>query len=265
MFGLYPGVDWRQAVAEIRHALVEFERTKHARSQGARVAAATVYAIAVDNLESALRRWLVGPSFVNQLRNDRYWQLLRGPGELAAFDLILTSEVEEQVRGIERILKSIEKFLAEFGSPDLTTAVLDTNVLLHHLPIDQMPWHEVLGAGSVRLIVPLRVVEELDQKKYAARNALADRARGVLANLGRRLASERTADAQAWTVQVLNLGAPRRRPADADEEILNDCLSLMAATPRLWLVTGDLSMQIRARALSIPFKALGDEHRRSLQ
>jgi len=43
--------------------------------------------------------------------------------------------------------------------------VIDTNVLLHHQLPDSVAWREVVGQESVRLVIPLRVIEELDEKK----------------------------------------------------------------------------------------------------
>jgi predicted ribonuclease YlaK len=56
-------------------------------------------------------------------------------------------------------------------------AVLDSNVLLHHLPPDQVNWQAATERPLVRLILPLRVVEELDSKKYGPSDRLRERAR----------------------------------------------------------------------------------------
>jgi hypothetical protein len=58
--------------------------------------------------------------------------------------------------------------------------VLDTNVLLHYQRPDNLPWPTVLHRASVRLVVPLRVVEELDEKTYSGNPTLASAARNVL-------------------------------------------------------------------------------------
>src|SRR5262249_39392866 len=46
-------------------------------------------------------------------------------------------------------------------------------------------WTEVIGTSPVRHAIPLRVIDELDEKKFARRGELADRARTVLAHLER--------------------------------------------------------------------------------
>jgi hypothetical protein len=45
-----------------------------------------------------------------------------------------------------------------------TIAVLDTNILLQYEEPLKVPWRKVLGVRSVRLIVPQRVVEELEPR-----------------------------------------------------------------------------------------------------
>lgn len=58
--------------------------------------------------------------------------------------------------------------------------MIDTNVRLEHLPPEQVKWSEVVKASLVRLVIPLRVLEELDEKKYTARDDKADWARRLL-------------------------------------------------------------------------------------
>ena len=61
--------------------------------------------------------------------------------------------------------------------------MLDTNILLQYQEPSKVRWRDVLRVESVRLIVPLRVVEELDAKKYSASKRLAERARVLLPRL----------------------------------------------------------------------------------
>jgi hypothetical protein len=47
--------------------------------------------------------------------------------------------------------------------------VPDTNALLHYTRFDQLPWRERAGQPAVRLIIPLAIIDELDNKKYVRR------------------------------------------------------------------------------------------------
>jgi hypothetical protein len=61
----------------------------------------------------------------------------------------------------------------------------DTNVLLHYTRFDQLPWRERVGQRAVRLMVPLAVIDELDNKKYARRGEFQQRARELLVLIDR--------------------------------------------------------------------------------
>lgn len=58
--------------------------------------------------------------------------------------------------------------------------MVDTNVLLQFQPPDQINWTELLHVAAVRLVIPLRVIEELDTKKHGRSQKLSERARELL-------------------------------------------------------------------------------------
>lgn len=144
--------------------------------------------------------------------------------------------------------------------------MIDTNVLLHYHPPDQIDWGGVIGSDEdVRLIVPLRVVNELDEKKYV-RGHIGKRARSVMSRLGATLlSSNRTPRdlTQGVSLEVAPFSEPRERPADADWEILSCCLTLLPHAPGLVLATGDTAMRIRAQQLNIDTRAIPEKHFRS--
>lgn len=145
--------------------------------------------------------------------------------------------------------------------------MLDTNVLLHYQPPAQVIWSDIVGHSPVRLIVPLRVVEELDEKKYARKDALASVARSILPWLETVVAATDKPGVvrDGVTAEVLVEPASRRRVLDADREILDTCLELMrfGAQP-VTLVTGDTAMLLRARGESVSTAKMPDRFRRQL-
>jgi predicted ribonuclease YlaK len=129
--------------------------------------------------------------------------------------------------------------------------VLDTNVLLHFQPPDQVDWPAVVGTPEGRLVLPLRVVEELDEKKYTARDNLADRARRLLSQLQTQLATSAggpTPLRENVTIEVPVDDGPRRRTLDADQEILDTCRELQSGGQGVTLVTDDTGMNLRGTA-----------------
>lgn len=138
------------------------------------------------------------------------------------------------------------------GTPGKLT-VLDTNVMLEYLPPQQIPWTQLLDADRVRLIIPLRVVEELDAKKYSGQR-LAPRARALLPWLEEHLGPGGIPGpiGDGVTIEVPIEAEGRVRPADADAEILTVCQDTEQLSGRAAvLMTADTSMRIRAQAAGI--------------
>jgi predicted ribonuclease YlaK len=102
-------------------------------------------------------------------------------------------------------------------------------------------------------MIPLRVLEELDQKKYGSSPRLRDVSRGVLSWIEDRFAQSASGpvpvgDADGTTVELLFPDTPRYKPSDADEEVLDVFDQVHTFVPSAILVTGDKAMRLRARA-----------------
>lgn len=111
-------------------------------------------------------------------------------------------------------------------------AVIDTHVLLHFEVPAQVNWLQILGSSSVRLVLPLRVIEELDTRNYTARSGLAERARGVISWLRSELGDDPRTGVpvrQGVTMEVYMPSGSRRRGGDAHQEVLDDCRAVLGA------------------------------------
>jgi hypothetical protein len=60
---------------------------------------------------------------------------------------------------------------------------VDIHVLLHHELADGVNWLEVVERPSVRVVIPLRVIEELDAKKYTHSARIRAKAQGLMPKL----------------------------------------------------------------------------------
>jgi len=145
-------------------------------------------------------------------------------------------------------------------------AVLDTNVLLQCLLPDQIRWASVIGE-SARLMLPLRVIEELDAKKYTGTQRVRDVARGLVPWLeglfpGSDCGPVPVGDPDATTMEVLLADRPRYRPMDADEEVLDVYYEVKLLAGRAKLVTADGGMRLRARAEGVELCFVPMEYRR---
>jgi hypothetical protein len=133
-------------------------------------------------------------------------------------------------------------------------AVIDTNILLEFMPPAQIDWRSLLATASVRLVIPLRVIEELDVLKYDRRRTeRADRARRILPQLGAALGDGGAPSPlrDGTTIEVLSGPGPRDRATDADEELLHTCQELEQFGDRsVTLISGDTAIRLRAQGLS---------------
>jgi hypothetical protein len=137
--------------------------------------------------------------------------------------------------------------------------IIDTNVLLECNRPDQVKWASIVEHEQhepVRLILPLRVIEEVDAKKYASTDRIQSAASKILRWLERLLSDSGCGPVPVGgpddtTIEILLADRPRYRPSDADEEILDVCGEVQLLTGRAKLVTADLGMRLRARAESV--------------
>ena len=143
-------------------------------------------------------------------------------------------------------------------------AVIDTNIFIEHQRPDYVDWPTIVGEQPVRLVVPLRVVEEVDAMKYQGHERTRRVAREILPWLEAVLKDG--TDPQNvrlnTTIEVQLQGAPRYRPMDADEEILDVYEDIRLLAGRARLITADCSMRIRARAMGFEVSVMPETYRR---
>lgn len=218
----------------------------------------------VEAAQMQLANWTSDPETLTMLQSASYWQIRALQESTPRPWPLITAEIELQAGFLRALLNDLQRRVRHASDGDGLPAVLDTNVLLEYLPIDQIPWVEVLGFAPVRLLIPLRVIEELDAKKYAGRPDLSKRARRVLPKLESLLRGERAGRlSEEVRVGVPIDPGPRLRPADADEEILDTARDIgqLGGKP-VTVVSGDTAMLIRADALGLRSIKLGEEHQR---
>lgn len=213
----------------------------------------------------ALQNTFDDPSTWADLHGEYFWRIRDLRAEQPRPVELIADEAERQGDRIEALRAQVLAF-AEFAADHAgCLAVLDTHVLLHFLPVDQVDWHEVVGEPVVHLILPLRVVEELDEKKYTGSEIVRPRARSVVQMLRKVLASGHGGPVeirQGTSLEVLLDDEPRHRPADADQEILDTARELDDAGLDIRLVTDDAGMELRAGALGLRVVRMPDKYQR---
>lgn len=227
----------------------------------------------VETLEQALRSWFEDDDGAVTGLYGEHYKLIRDMTAATPRPApLINDEVARQVRLLERLrakVEALEALRARGGQ----IAVLDTNALMHYQRPDEIPWAEVLGAPAVRIILPICVIDELDNKKYTGSDRMSRRADLASRALRQYSGDLRPGSAAALpdgtTLEVFLDDPDHVRIANPDEELLFRCLLLQRAIGRaVTIVTGDLGMQLRADALGlgqaeVPDKYSKDAMRRS--
>ena len=219
----------------------------------------------VSGVEPALKGIFVEPEAWTRLRDTAYWRIRELHEYSPRWQELIALEAELQAGRLEALRAEFEALEKRLDAAPGQIAVIDTNVLLEHQAPEQVKWMEVVNTSPVRLVIPLRVLEELDEKKYTARDDKADWARRLLSRLWTRLGPVGGKPVQlvdGVTVEVPVAGGPRRRTLDADQEVLDTCETIQRVGRSVILVTGDCGMAIRASALGIPVAMMAEKYLR---
>lgn len=219
----------------------------------------------VGTTESQLRNIFIDPTNWEHLYGERHWQIY-GLGEDSprAIEMI-NKELNLQADWLDGLADYLKELVDRVRAAPGQITVLDTNVLLHFMPPDQVDWAQVVGVSQVRLVLPLRVVEELDEKKYTARDDLADRTRRLLSQLRAQLAPTAGGPTELRsnvTIEVPVDDEQRRRTLDSDQEILDTCRELQSGGGSVVLVTDDAGMTLRAAAQATAVIAMPETYLR---
>jgi rRNA-processing protein FCF1 len=189
-------------------------------------------------------------------------------GRIAADQIYAVLQTESA-----QLIAQLEAAVAALTSPlpastlghDRTIIVLDTNTLLHYRNPDQINWQVLTGAPEVLLVVPLVVLDELDDKRNAKDTSLARRARNIASTIEHWTASagadSPTELADGVSILVLSEESGHRRLSNNDDEIIAVARSLADRGETVLVATADGGMRTRARVRGVRVLMLPDDHR----
>lgn len=270
---LLPGVTLDRADEVLRTA-----KNDWVNAQGGTYGFFHAYIGAVEKTYTQLRTCFAEPDLAGAIRGDAYWHLLTlgpVPAPPAPTEVIRASN-EAYGRVISDVIRELDRARAELDALTKLAArpglplILDTNVFHTWQRPDQIDWPTVLRGWketerTARLVVPLRVVDELDRQKYG-NGFLAESATKAVRFLQQTLAgragesasirANHTATLEVWT-------QTEDRSPDADLAILRCAMDLdVLRAGGARVVTGDLGMQLRAEHMDMQVRALPDDYRK---
>jgi hypothetical protein len=177
---------------------------------------------------------------------------------------MIYSEIEARRRDFEDAAAYLERHLDRMRRAPGLPVVVDSNVLLQSQRPDNVKWTGALKTPA-RVILPLRVIEEIDAKKYSNSDRLRQRARELLPWINHLFPEgdlgpvELRANA---TIELLLSERPRHRPEDADDEVLEVCHDVVRFAGQGRLMTADTAMRLRAMTEGLEVFFLASEWHR---
>jgi predicted ribonuclease YlaK len=177
----------------------------------------------------------------------------------------IDAEIARQITNLQRLRDDLDRRQRRAMSAQGHITVVDTHVLLHHELADSVNSPEVVGQPNVRLVIPLRVIEELDAKKYTDSARIRAKARGLMPKLRALIGTEGlpTPLRDGTTIEVFVEPGTRMRPSDADTEIIGTAHDLHRLTRQpVSILTSDMAMAIRVETEGIPVVELPEKYLR---
>jgi hypothetical protein len=164
---------------------------------------------------------------------------------------------EQRLRRVEDELQSQKELASRDGHP----VILDTSVLMEGRPFLTFDWHTLeatLATRPIRLIVPILVIEELDDLLHDPKGDRRQKARAATRELWRLHGAKPTQPAvlpgQAdITIEVLVDGDWHQRRPSNDAEIIDQALQVHELTGKATLLAScDFRQLYRAGAVGLP-------------
>lgn len=269
---LKPGVTPEQAL-EILDALMGELRNLPAKSVVTADAWETFrrrqrdYIAWIDLAEGQLGNFTDGMSIDSLLHTRGYWAIREAHPQTPWAGHLIESEIKLLKAGLERPAEDLKRRIGRARAASGHIAVVDTHVLLHFLPPEQVDWKEIVGVEPVRLFLPVTVVDELDELKYTGKDKVRGKARAALTNIERAVGPGGSPGSvrEGVTIEVELAFSDNPRDPDADRSIISVCAELeqlSGDTGQVSLVTGDAGMRLRAAQRDVKVVPMPDKYLR---
>jgi rRNA-processing protein FCF1 len=177
---------------------------------------------------------------------------------------LIHAEVDAITRDIQDAVDYLEGHRRRMQAAPGLPVVVDTNVLLECQRLDSVHWQNELKTEA-RVMVPLRVIEEIDAKKYGDSKRLRPVARELLPWIDGLFPNGDPGPVRLRgdaTIELLLAERPRYRPSDADEEVLEVAHDVLRFAGRVKVLTADTGMRVRARNEGLDVLLVPGEWRR---
>ena len=163
---------------------------------------------------------------------------------------LIYAEVEALMRDMQEALDDLEGHVMRMRAGPGFPVVVDSNVLLQCQRLDNVNWKAELKTRA-RVMVPLRIIEEIDAKKYGPSKRLRSISRELLPWVDSLFPGGDPGPVRLrgrCDDRVGSRRSPRFRPSDADEEVLEVAHDVARYAGEAKVLTADTGMRVRARS-----------------
>jgi hypothetical protein len=131
---------------------------------------------------------------------------------------------------------------------------IDTNIFLHFISLTEIDWKEIISDKQFKIVVPLTVISELDNKKKHPSKKIADKAKSTLEKFYKVMegVSIGNFDIILLSTRPGNevFEAHNLFSSEPDDRILASIISY-ETTERKMLISDDLAIRLRAKQLGL--------------
>ena len=243
---LAPGVDPARAIAEINQLAGGVGAAVSPLSRNHPIDQHNDYVRWATDLEVHLGSVLLredAQAFFDNPRHRDICSMLAGD----QLTTLISTELEVKRRDLLEMVNYLRGQVARMQGGGLPI-VVDSNALLEYQRPDSVNWKALLGVEA-RLMIPLRVIEEINDKKHSNSERLRSAARRLVPWIAKQFPNGDRGPVRLRddaTIELILAERPRYRPSDADEEILDVAHEVSQFAGRVKVMTGDLGMQLRA-------------------
>lgn len=209
----------------------------------------------------ALANFVGSEQAADLIQTQGYWALRTASQDSPHLGGLVQEEIRGRVRVFNNMASTLDRERGRWAEEGATIIVPDTNIFLQEgKPFEAIDWPQVAGSQiPVRLALPMVVIHELDRLKRYGNNTTKSMARQALRWMTKHLPmdlnakSEPLSASQPMTTVEVDVEDGGPKPEDADGAIIRFTkrLDVISGPLTTRLVTYDLSMQLRARALGV--------------
>lgn len=223
----------------------------------ARSAKINSYLSWAQTVESQARHLFADTDVFDGLFADRYWHIAGLVPGSPYGTRIINQEIDHQDARLSEVIETLKQW-QQLGRRPGKLLALDTNTFLQCRLYNEIPWRDLVDVDSVRLILTMPVLDEIEAKKKGGNERLKKRARKILPRIDKAFGDdgheffhvEKDGKPMSGVTFEILRDPPgnRRVTSDMDAEFLDRCEFLQLAAGRpVTVVTADTGMKIRVR------------------